>query len=329
MIYRIKNLIFAILMLLLSFGFLSCHDQAASKRSRVLHAALGGGVKTLDPALASDFGSQNMTGNFYDTLLQYDYLKRPYVLKPSMLQMMPKVNNSCTVYEFTLRDDLFFVEDTCFKITGKSRKVTSKDVKYSILRIADARLRSPVYWMFRDKIIGLDDFYRKTALLQNSDIAVYNEKLSGFEIIDDRSFRIKLLKPDPRLLYIFALPNAGIVSSCAVKYYKNNLSDIVVGSGPFELKSWQRNYKIIFDRNNDFREEYFSDAKNMMDRNRKLPLLDRVEYSLVKQPLASWLLFLQGELDLSSLSKDNFDAVVDDNLQLVSSLKERGIKTCS
>jgi len=45
----------------------------------------------------------------------------------------------------------------------------------------------------------------------------------------------------------------------------------------------------------------------------------------VKQPISSWLLFLQGELDLSSLDKDNFEAVTTGSGEIIPALRERGI----
>ena len=48
-------------------------------------------------------------------------------------------------------------------------------------------------------------------------------------------------------------------------------------------------------------------AATPADRTRPLPLADRVILYLVKQPMSSWLLFLQGKLDLNALDKDNLD----------------------
>ncbi len=122
----------------------------------------GGRVKTLDPALAADLNSRDMVAAFYDALLQYDYKARPYKLIPSMLSTMPTVDKSGCVYTFKLRDDLYFQKDKCFgNMAHTARKVTSNDVIYSFLRIADGRLHSPVFWMFRGKIKGIDDFFKK------------------------------------------------------------------------------------------------------------------------------------------------------------------------
>ena len=71
---------------------------AGGEPLRILHTSGGSRVKTLDPAQADDLSSRNLTGAIYDTLLQYDYLARPYRLVPSMLAEMPEgnVHRFCT-----------------------------------------------------------------------------------------------------------------------------------------------------------------------------------------------------------------------------------------
>ena len=129
---------------------LFCSCQKNSRAERVVHIATGTMVKTLDPALADDLASRNMAGALYDTLLEYDYLKRPYQLKPSMLKTMPQVLNGGRSYAFELRDDLYFTTDKCFGSNDlPARKVKSSDVVFSLLRIADGSLHSPVYWLLR------------------------------------------------------------------------------------------------------------------------------------------------------------------------------------
>ncbi len=286
-----------------------------------------GRVKTLDPALAADLASRNMVAAFYDTLLQYDYTARPYKLIPSMLKSMPELDKSKTVYTFKLRDDLYFSENTCFRNTPKSkRKVSSQDVIYSFLRIADGRLHSPVFWMFRDKIKGINAFRRATLLLKAGDNSLYEKGISGLEIVDEHTFKIHLRHPDPRFLYALAIPYASIISKKALEFYGESFSENPVGSGPFKLREWLRDYRLILDRNDEYRVEYFPPAQNPADRRRALPLLDRVVCYIIKQEVSAWLLFLQGGLDFSALSKDNFDNVAGPGSGLTPALAKRGIK---
>jgi ABC-type transport system substrate-binding protein len=117
-----------------------------------------------------------------------------------------------------------------------------------------------------------------------------------------------------------------IVPREAVVYYKSDFAEHPVGSGPFKLDSWQRNYKIEFVRNPDFRKEFFPDAVSKADQAKRLPLLDRVVCYQINEPISSWLLFLQGNIDLSAVDKDSFEAIVTDKLQLIPALKKQGIK---
>ena len=290
---------------------------------QVLCSAAGGRVKTLDPVKADDLASRNMAGCLFDTLLQYDYIARPYKLIPSMLAEMPQVDGSGEKYIFTLRDDLYFSPDAVFK-SRQERKITSKDVIYSILRFADGRNHSPVYWMFRGKIKGLDEFYDLSRKLSKEDNSIYDRLPEGFRILDDRRFEIILTKPDPRFLYMLALPNAGIVSRKAVEHYGEDFARHPVGSGAFILKEWIREYRLVLVRNNDFRAEFFPQAENPADRNRPLPLSDKVIFFQVKQPMTAWLLFLQGKLHMNGVDKDNSDLIAGGDLP--PELKEKGIR---
>ncbi|MBN1864501.1 MAG: hypothetical protein JW808_06335 [Victivallales bacterium] len=297
---------------------------------RVLNVTTGGRINSLDPAFAADLVSSRMVAALYDTLLQYNYLKRPYSIEPSMLKSMPENHDSGLEYRFELRDDLFFTHDKCFGTNPdgsfKNRRVTAKDVEFSLLRVADGKVLSPGYWLLRDKISGINNFRNLSAISPQGDFSAYNKGCEGIKVIDDFNFVIRLSQADPRFLYGLAMPYMGIVPREAVEAYGQDFSEKPVGSGPFILKSWHRNYCIEFERNQTFRKELFIHAENPDDRSRKLPLLDRVVASQIDQPLSAWLLFLQGNIDLSSLDKDNLDAVVTKDLRLIPALQQRGIQ---
>ncbi len=280
-----------------------CTLSAAPQR--VINTAAGGRVRTLDPAFADDFASRNLIGAVYDTLLEYDYDARPYKLKPAMLKSMPRASKDFRRYSFELRDDLYFASDPVFG--GKREKITSSDVLYSFLRIADARNHSPLYWLFRRRIAGIDDFHARSAKLAKGDMRIYDRGISGFVIRSDREFDIILNAPDPRFLYALAMPNTGIVPRRAVEHYGESFARHPVGSGPFVLREWINDCRIVLERNPDFRREYYPGAASPADRKRQLPLADRIVIKLVKQSMTSWMLFLQGNLDYQTLDKDNAD----------------------
>lgn len=293
----------------------------------VIYTADGERVKTLDPVLASDLASSNIVTTVFDTLLQYDYVERPYRLVPSMLTTMPEVRDNYRRYICTLRDDLYFHPDQCFGENNiEARKVTSDDVIFSILRLADARLHSSAYWLVRGKIAGIDDFRNRTLDAEKNDYSVYDTPVAGLRKINDRQFEICLEQPDPRFLYILAMPNCAVVSRKAVEYYNDSFAENPVGSGPFMLNEWLRDHHIIFDRYPDFREEYFPYAEKTADRTKKLPLADRLVCYSIRQPLTCWMLFLQGKLDISRLDKDNLDVVLSSSGTIAPALIARGIE---
>ena len=305
----------------------SCGKQDVSEQKdsgRTLYTNAGGKINTIEPALASDYPSSIMVMSFYDTLLQYDYVERPYKLIPSMLESMPETSADCLHYKFKLRDDLYFQENPSFR-DKNDRKVTSRDVVFSFLRLADARVHSSGFWLWRSKVKGVDEFYSKSTSLKSGDMSIYDTGCEGFEIIDDANFAIHLNKPDPRLLYMLAMSYSAVVSKKTAIANANSLAEITAGSGPFRLAEWQKDYKIILEKNPEFRNEFFPQAQNPADRTRQLPFLDKIVCYLVKQPISSWLLFLQGKLDLSSLDNENRDAVISGG-ELVPALKDRGIR---
>ena len=308
---KMKFLCYQLLFLGIAFQLFGCGK--ADDKLNTVHIATATLVKTLDPALADDLASRNMAGALFDTLLEYDYLARPYQLKPSMLKKMPEAKNGNRSFVCTLRDDLYFVPDKCFGSNDlQFRKVRSSDVVFSLLRIADGSLHSPVYWLLRGKVKGIEEFYAATGSEKDQArrFELYKKGVPGLEIIDEKRFIIHLNTPDVRFLYNLAIPYTGVVSEKAVKFYgQEAMADHPVGSGAFKLGEFKRDYSITLLKNPEYRLEYFSAAENPADRTRRLPLADKIVCSNIRQGLSAWLLFLQGELELSALNKDNADLV--------------------
>lgn len=325
-----KRLIFPLLSavaLLLILPVLYCRRTEVSpwpENARILYSAAGGTVKTLDPAYADDLASRDLTALCYDTLVQYDYLARPYRIVPSMIVRMPEISADGRSYTFELRDDLLFAADECFP-DEVSRQVTAYDVKFSILRIADARNHSPVWWIYRDRIAGLGEFREITAHAEAQDMSMYDRDIPGIVIHSAKRFTLILERPDPVFLYLLAMPNAGVVSRlAAMDANRGDLARNPAGSGPFVLQEWIPDLRLRFLRNPDFREEYFPQAADPADRTRRLPLLDGVEISQIRQPMTRWMLFLQGNLDYSALDKDHQETLAGGGM-LLPALAERGV----
>lgn len=308
---------------LLVFAIFQTRFSRNLPNEKTLFTSLGQ-PKSLDPAFASDYASCVFVLSLYDTLFQYDYLARPYRVIPSMLTQMPTVSNDGLTWDFELRNDLSFIPDSCFS-SDTECKVTSDDVIYSLLRLADARVSSPGYWLLRGKIKGLDQFRNKTIGTHQNDFSMYKDGCQGLQKISSRSFRINLVAPDPRLPYYLAMAYTAILPQSAIQTYGTRLADHPVGSGPFILSDYQRDYRLEMTRNPKYRIQFFPGAATVIEQQQPLPYLDKIICYLVQDPQPGWLMFLNGELDLSTVNKDQMD-MIGAGGSLPSPLSKRGIK---
>ncbi len=300
----------------LSLFLCACSDRPVPAENHVV-MSLGKKITTIDPALAADFPSQSVAGAIYDTLIQYEYGSPVYRTEPAMLAEPPEIQEDGKTYTFRLRDDLYFHESPVF-ITETQRKVTSRDVVFSLLRLADARLNSPGYWVVRDTIEGIQDFRKRST--SATDFTCYDILPSGIQIIDERTFRIRTTHAGTRLPYLLAMPYCGIVSRHAAEQSQ------LAGSGPYRLERWNKDHSLELVRYKGFRTEYFKNAPLAEDRQKRLPFADRITCYLVRQNVSSWLMFLQGELDYYALENDQFQGIVQKGGTISEALTERGIR---
>ncbi len=311
------------------------------------YSALGEDPRTLDPAQVSDTTSAEVLTQIYDALYQNAYLDRPYRVVPALATDYPAkrifsedVSDNGTIkkvermeYVFTLRDDIYFQDDPCFP-GGKGRRVTTRDVIYSIKRLADPAVQSTGYWLVAGKIKGIDAFFKKATAKGRAD---YSEEIEGLEAPDDRTLKITLTEPLPAFIYVMSMPYTAPVAREAVEYYnapgRDGFARHPVGTGAYKLKSWERQHRIILERSSSFRTELYPSTGAPGDREkgflddagRKLPFLDEVWYTIISAGQPVWLLFLQGYLDASGVPQEQFDRVVTKNLDLSGDFAKKGI----
>ena len=64
----------------------------------------------------------------------------------------------------------------------------------------------------------------------------------------------------------------------------------------------------------------------MADAGKPLPFLDRVRVSIIKEAQPMWLKFMNAELDITTIPKDNFSSAITQQVNLSPSLAARGIR---
>ena len=281
-------------------------------------------VNSLDPANADAVAAKRAVSLVYETLLEYDYTARPYRLIPGVATTLPEISSNGQVYAFHLDPAARFQPDPCFGVnadgTPRDRAVTAHDFIYALQRLADHKTASGGAWLVLDNIRGMRAFADRSAGHEPTD---YLREIEGLRALDDHTLRIELTRPFPQFAWLLAMNYTAATPREAVEKYGSSFGEHPVGSGPYRLASWRRNYEMIFERNLAWRGWRTGPAAAIAG-SPEAPI-DRLVYRIMDDPATQWLAFLAGELDFQGeITRDNWDAVVDDQSRLRPELEQKG-----
>jgi ABC-type transport system substrate-binding protein len=261
--------------------------QSSLLAEKVFWASEDGAPIGLDPVRASTKYANVIVTSVFDTLYEYKYLKSPFELKPSLAVALPKVSEDGLTYTIDIKSGVFFQDDAAFP-GGKGREVVAEDIVYSLKRHFDKTNKSQGSWLWRGRIVGLDD-WGKTA--------DYSATIEGFKATGKYQLQIKLVKPFPQLTYTLAMGFAAAMAKEVVDHYGKEIALHPVGSGPFILKSFNTQKATLL-RNPNYRDDYM-DLEGYREeehgkygvqklKGKKLPIVDRVEFQFIKEKVARW-----------------------------------------
>lgn len=277
----------------------------------VLHQARSADPKTLDPQAQFDSISGLFVRSLYDTLLDYHYLKRPYELIPVLLEKMPEISKDRKTLTFQLKKGIHFTDDECFK-GGKGRELVSDDVIYTIKRFADINVNALSWFLLSDVVVGLDEMREKTKKNLNLDYA--KEEVKGLEKVDDYTFKMHLVDPNPLALYSLAASSLAIVPKEAVEKYGRAFSRHPVGTGAFKLEQYRKKQTMTFVKNENYFMHYPTEGEPgdlekglLEDAGKQLPLVNEVKLHYIPESQPEMLKFKNGELSWVALDRDNFE----------------------
>ncbi len=310
-----------------------CRRSAPDPGESVLYANLGARIRTLDTADISDVSSMVVAAQCCECLYQYHYLKRPCQLIPQLAAGMPAVTDNGLAMTIKIAKGVYFADDACFE-NGKGRELTAGDFVFAWKRIANVKERSRNWWIFDNRIVGLNEFREYTKSVGKNHQVDYSRPVAGLQAPDDHTLVIRLKRPWPTMIYHLAyLPTAAAAKE-AVDYYGRDIISHPVGTGPFKLKVWHRGSYVEMVRNENFRKELYPcegeqkdlEAGLLADAGKPLPLVDKLFFVLVEEDQPRWLQFLRGKIDAMSIPKDSYSRAVDASRNLSSSVSRLGIR---
>jgi len=301
---------------------------------KVLRYAFRVAETGFDPAQISDLYSSTIAANIFEAPLQMSFLARPSKLRPNTAAAMPEISADFTTYTFTIKPGIYFADDPAFK--GQKRELVAADYVYSIKRHFDPRWKSQRLYNFENaKILGLSEL-RKEALAKKQPFD-YDREVEGLRALDRYRFQVKLAEPLPRFeKNLGDGATAGAVAREVVEMYGDKIMEHPVGTGPFKLAEWRRASRIVLDRNPGFRGEIYAEEAPADDplaqaavkalTGKRLPLVDRVEVSIIEESQPRWLAFLNKEHDVIEDVPQEYADIVMPNNVLAPGLAKQGIQ---
>jgi len=275
-----------ILLLGLTMTPLTAKDSAAAGELRL--AGPVSGLDSLDPALSRDLASNSVLRQIFRGLVSFDDALRPV---PELAESITPFGDGMT-YAIRLRDTAVFQDGT---------PVEAEDVAFSLSRsvspaTADGdvtRLGGPT---FLGAIAGYDEVVSGRA-----------STLSGLVVVDARSLRIELSRPQSTFVMRLASVPASIVDRDQPQRDPAWAAS-PNGSGPFRVATWTPGEELVLEAHDGYAL--------------RRPEIDRVRYRLGSAALQPFNLFQAGEIDLDSVSALDAAAVAAQRASLGGSLVE-------
>ncbi|MBP9673823.1 MAG: hypothetical protein KBD63_01905 [Bacteriovoracaceae bacterium] len=301
------NFLISFIFILFSYG---CH-LGKKNTQKIASFPLHSDISSLDPALVYDSVTSQITYSCYETLYEYHYLKRPFTLQPLLAESMPSLSENKTKITIKIKPQIAYHPDPAFK--GQVRFVKAQDFINGFKRLAFEPLKSNGWWLVDGKIKGINEFRKKVG----SDLEkFYHTDIEGLSAPDDYTLIIKLNNAHSPFLFSLAMTFTAPIPLEAITFYQNNLSDHMIGTGPFILKEKTESF-VKMQKFPDYQKRavlYPHDGdrqahdQNLLDyAGKTLPFLDELHFYIIKEEEDRWQSFLQNKIDIHVLVKEHLD----------------------
>jgi len=287
-----------------------------------------------DPAQLTDLYSRIVTAHIFDNLYCYDHLARPFLIRPNTAEGMPEISDDFRVWAVRVKPGIYFQDDPAFK--GAQRELVAADYVYSWKRFFDPRWKAPAYASLNElKMLGMAEL--REAALKGKKPFDYDTPIDGMRALDRYTLQFRFAEPQPRFLQTMSGGDLwGALAREVVEAYGDAIPAHPVGTGPFRLGEWRRSSRIVLERNPNYRELTYDAKPNADDaegqallakyRGRRLPMIDRVEISIVEETQPRWLSFLNQQYDILYLLPYEFVNIAAPNGKLAPHLARQGVQ---
>jgi len=287
-----KILVVALVLVTFFNGCTWKDDRRKEQEKTVFRYNESAGISTLDPAYVRRFEDFLAIEQLYNGLVSLD---KNLNIVPAIAKTW-EISEDGLTYTFHLRSDVYFNQSEWFG-TKKTRRVTASDIVYSFLRILDPSTASPGRYIFKN-------------LNQN------DSEFNGIVALDENTVELHLSRPQPYLIYQLSLPYCMVVPHEIVEHFGNDFGQHPLGTGPFYLKKWKKDVKLIMAKNTNYFEK---DKKGI-----QLPYLDAIAIYFIKDKHQEFVKFKSGDLEMiSGMNEEDKDQLLDGNGNLHQSMLDK------
>jgi ABC-type transport system substrate-binding protein len=303
------------------------HGAFAADMHKVLRIA-SNDITSLDPQQGTDLYSTRVATSIFEGLYEFEYLSSGSKVIPCTAEALPAIGDDGKTWTMRVKKGIYFTDDPAFK--GKPRELVAADYAYAIERVMDPNLRSGGDPALSDLIVGaraIVDAARKPGGKFD-----YDAPMGGLSTPDRYTLVIKLVHPDYTLLERLAGLNMMAVAREVVEAAGADVLRHPVGTGPYRLKEWRPASRVVLEANPKYRKVVFPENADAPQqdlvramRGKTLPVIGRIEISIIEESQPEILAFSQGGLDYIALGGDDMKRVME-NGQLRPDLAGAGVR---
>ena len=318
---------------------LAAHAQAGAVNAgaagqKVLRYAFQIAETGFDPPQLSDVYSRIVTAHIFEAPYTYDHLARPPKVVPLLAVGMPEVSADFRTWTVKLRPGVFFSDDPAFK--GKPREMVAEDFVYTFKRFADPANKSPAWSNVEDaKLIGLNALHKLA--VDSKKPFDYDKPVEGLRALDRYTLQFKLEESRPRFMELLTASDLlGAQAREVVELYGDKIMAHPVGTGPFRLAAWRRSSQIVLERSPVYRERLWQAEPAAGDvegqaivaqlQGKRIPMIDRVEISIIEESQPRWLSFVNGQFNFLERVPPDFINIAMPGGKTAPNLTKRGIR---
>jgi len=314
-----------IALLALSLVFSCAKKDSNSDR---LEISLPQEISTIDPANCYDTVCYMPVTQVYESLYEFEYLKRPYSIRPLLAESLPTISKDRLTYTFKIKPNIKYHES---KTLPAGRTVKAQDFVNQIKRLAFLPTRSQGWWLFDGRIKGLNEW---RSIVGTNLEKFYTTPVEGLEVIDELTFVIKLKEPYPQLQFALTMNFSSPIPEEAIKALNNDFSQVSVGTGAYYITRYNQSQEVILKKNPHYissiypneGDEFAKQNNLLQDAGSKLPFMEDVRFVVIKEAQTDWLNFLKKKITMINLTKDHYQLALNFDGSLRDEMKKDDIK---